>query len=98
LDGLLVTEGCSITDVTIDPRNTNFNPPIGAIFTGLSCVFEPGLGGIGDQGDPFTNFGVYHLESGGTLEIKSVPEPSVLLLLGFSLISLASMAILRRSS
>jgi PEP-CTERM motif len=99
LGGLLAADGCSISAVEIEPKDTDLDDR-GVLSTSFQCSlqFPNGIGFVETSPAPFTSFGVYHLDEGGTLEIKSVPEPSALLLLGLSLISLASLAILRRSS
>lgn len=98
LGGLLAAGDCSISSVEIEPIATQFLGR-GVVGTFFSCSLESLNGtGFGESSiAPFTNFGVYHLDLGGTLEIKSVPEPSGLLLIGLSLISSASLAIFRRS-
>ena len=98
LGGLLAADDCSISSVEIEPIATEFLGR-GVVTTGFSCSLQfPNGIGFGESSiAPFTNFGVYHLDFGGTLEIKSVPEPSGLLLIGLSLISSASLAIFRRS-
>jgi hypothetical protein len=97
LGGFFVTNGCSITSLVIEPSNTGISTePTGVLTTNLTCSLQPGLTGFVESSlTPFTTFGAYQLSQGGTLVIRTTPEPSSLFFLGLALISLASALKLR---
>lgn len=87
--GIFAIDGCSITDIVVQPFAEPVSPlegPFGFLLTGLNCSGEPGLGGFDALSEtPFLDFGTYPLTSNGTLEIVSTPESGSLILLALGL-------------
>jgi hypothetical protein len=92
--GLFASDGCSVTEIFVEPFNANFNPPAGILTTHLDCTGPvSSYGYVLSSDTSFLSFGTYSLSQGATLNITQTPEPSILLLLTVGLIATLAMAI-----
>jgi hypothetical protein len=94
--GLFASDGCSVTQIFLDPFNTNFNPPEGIVTTHLDCTGPvSSYGYVLFSDTPFLSFGTYSLSGVATLDITQTPEPDSLALLAIGLIAILVTSLVR---
>jgi hypothetical protein len=94
--GLFASNGCSVTQIFVEPFNTNFNPPAGLLTTHLDCTGPvSSFGYVLSSDTPFLSFGTYSLSQGATLDITQTPEPLSLTLLAIGLMAILVTSLLR---
>jgi len=92
VSGIFAANGCSVTQIFVEPFNTNFTPPAGILTTHLDCTGPVSeFGYVLSSDTPFLSFGTYPLSQGASLDITQTPEPNSFVFLAVGVISVLAM-------